>query len=231
MRAPPHWFIVAGVGLLVAGCIGSLEVTGTLWQASDDDDSSAVDDDDSAVVDDDDVVIDDDDMVGGPVFCGPTVEVGPEWTGGAAEVYTGEVEIDLNHAARGGAFSADWTGCEAKHFYDDQGEYICGILWDAYGPSYGEQLQSTRLISRFDMAFAMTENTCDSSHPDAGDRSTYFRLDLPYGGPLLTVMWSGQVNTQPAQMHDWTTAPWTDDDETPEEIDFSYHTALVASGP
>ena len=209
--------------LLAAGCIGSFDVAGTLWATGPgDDDSSEPDDDDSASIDDD--------MVGGPVFCGPEVEIGPDWAGGAAEVYTGDTRIDLNHAARGGAFSGQWSGCEAKHFYDDAGGYICGILWEAEGPSYGEQLQTTQLISRFDMTFEMTENTCDSSHPDAGDRWTYFRLVVPYGGPLLTVTWSGQVNTQPDQMHDWATAPWADDDETPDDVDFSYQTTLVASG-
>ncbi len=235
MRDSRLWLIPFGLAVLAVGCVGSMEITGTLWQAGDDDDS-AIDDDDSAIddddviLDDDDVILDDDDMVGGPVFCGPTVEIGPDWSGGAAEVYTGEADIDIEYLTRGGVFTSEWHGCEAKHFYDDSGVYICGVKWTVVGDSYGEQLQSTQLISRFDMRFALEEYTCDSSHPDVGDRQVYFRLEVPYAGPELTVTWSTMINTQPTQMDDWTTSPWDDSDETPEEIDFTYHTALVASG-
>ena len=227
------WLILAGVLLLAVGCIGSMEITGTLWQVGDDDDSS-VDDDDSAddddTVDDDDIQPDDDDMVGGPVFCGPEAEPGPDWPGGAAMIYTGEADIDVEYLTRGGVFTADWNGCEAVHFFDEGGGYICGVKWTAVGDSYGEQLQGTQLISRFDMAFELSEYTCDSSHPDVGDRQIYFRLEVPYGGPELTVTSSELVNTQPTQMDPWTTSDWDDSDTTPEEIDFDYQTAVYASG-
>ena len=122
----------AAIALLLplGACGGSLSIGGPLWIFGD-----GGDDDDSAGGGDDDDASDDDDTTppSGPVVCGPTVQPGSSWEGTSTEGYTGDAVLTFEYEERGGLFSADWSGCEAKHFFGPDGESECGILWSAEG--------------------------------------------------------------------------------------------------
>ena len=225
--------------LPVGGCRGTITFFGDLWpvddddSASDDDDSVADDDDsgddDDTVADDDDSVGDDDDATGagGAVVCGAEVDPGAS-PGQELAAYTGEASIALEHGLRGGWFDATWAGCEAKHFFDLNGDYVCGIKWTVSGPSYGEQYQSTRLITRFTMSFALDENTCSPIHPDVFRPAIYYRLVVPYDEGTLEVLWSDDEGAFPNQMNAWVELPWDGEgEETPEDVAFGYSTPFV----
>jgi len=218
--------------LLVAGCHGNMRISGPIWIFDgDDDDSGAPDDDDSSADDDDLTPPDDDDATpGGPVVCGPTVAPGDGWDV-AAHVFTGSADIELEYDERGGLFAAVWSGCEAKHFYDATGEYLCGIRWEAVGDSYGEQVQTTQLVSRFAMEFTLAESTCGLAHPEAEDRSLFFRITVSSdGGATIPITWSPDVNTLPDDMFDWAVADWKESEPFPDLLELLYFTAFEASG-
>ena len=229
--------LLAGVG-----CRGTITFFGDLWlvddddsadddDSGDDDDSTVADDDDSTVGDDDDSTLGDDDDVTGPggqVFCGPDVDPGVS-PGAELAAYTGEATVELEHGLRGGFFEGTWSGCEAKHFFDAGGTYVCGIRWDVTGDSYGEQYQSTRLVTRFSMSFSLAENTCSPIHPDVFRPTTYYRMTVPYEEGTLEVTWSTDEGAFPNQMDEWFSLPWDgDDDEEPELIEVEYSTAFEA---
>ncbi len=219
----------AAIALLLplGACGGSLSIGGPLWIFGD-----GGDDDDSAGVGDDDDASDDDDTTppSGPVVCGPTVQPGSSWEGTSTEVYTGDAVLTFEYEERGGLFSADWSGCEAKHFFGPDGESECGILWSAEGTSYGEQVQPSGLVSRFRMEFLVEESSCGLAHHDAEDYELFFRVSLTEGDDgLISITWSEASNTQPANMEPWTTLEW-DGKEQPDEVAFDYFTDFVASG-
>ncbi len=216
------------LALLLLGCHGSVDVGGALWAGYDPievDDDDTGDDDDATAGDDDDAT-----APGGEVSCGPEPTLDPSWEGTPAALYTGDAEVEVEYAARGGVFEASWTGCEALHFYDEFGEYFCGIRWSASGDSYAEQIQSSQIGSRFYMTFSLAENTCAPSDPQAEDRSVYFRLTVPDDGGELTVLTSSGVDTPADQMDVWASVPWEGLGPAPEEFDFEYSTATEASG-
>ena len=201
------------------GCRGQITFFGDLWLL-DDDDSSA-DDDDTTAGDDDDAT-----GPGGPVVCGQTPDPGVT-PGAEMAAYSGDAVIALEHELRGGFFSGTWSGCEAKHFFDAAGSYVCGIKWAVSGPSYGEQYQTTRLVSRFTLGFSLLENTCSPIHPDVFRPTTYYRITLPFEEGTLEVLWSDDEGAFPAQMEPWTSLPWDGDgDQEPELIEFEYETAF-----
>jgi len=161
---------------------------------------------------------------GGVVLCGLTVDPGVT-PGEELAAYSGEAAIEFEHSLRGGFFDGTWTGCEAKHFFDAGGQYVCGIKWSVNGTSYGEQYQSTRLVSRFVQSFSLVENTCSPIHPDVFRPTTYYRITVPYDEGTLEVLWSEDEGAFPNQMEDWTSLPWDGDgEEEPENIDFDYKT-------
>jgi|GEM_PF-2809736 len=238
--------LLLSLGLLIAGvgaCRGTITFGGTLWpdddddSASDDDDATANDDDataddDDATADDDDSTIGDDDDAtgpGGPVFCGPEVSPSADQAGQALTVYTGDADVQFDHDARGGFFAAQWNGCEAKHFFDTDGEYVCGIKWTVAGPSYGEQYQTTRLVSRFTMDWTVADNTCAPTDPAVFRPDNYYRITVPYESGSLDVLVSANESTVPSQMDDWASVPWDGDGEDePEEAQFEYATEFKA---
>jgi hypothetical protein len=217
--------------LLGAACHGTLTVAGTLWPPGDDD-SAADDDDATTPPDDDDATTppdDDDDSTGGPVSCGPDPdEPGPAWDGVASASSTGHAEIDFEYGARGALFSAAWTGCEARHYFYESGEYRCGILWEASGASYGEQYGSSAVIVRFAMFMALSESTCGSSHPDAEDRDLYFRLSLPFEDGEAELRWSNDESAPASQMPLWALVPWEGQGLEPDDVVLDYRTAFSA---
>jgi len=224
------WLVLS---LVMAGCSGSLTFGGQLWPETDDDDDddddTVADDDDDSGADDDDTVSDDDDTepIGGPVFCGPTPSPA-SGTGEPLRVYTGLADVLFKwekDGARGGVFSADWSGCEALHRYDSDGEYFCGILWTATGNSYGEQILSSGLVLRFEMSFELTKNTC-GDHPEAGYRETYFRLSLPFEEHVARITYSSEPNTLPNNMETWAEASYESDDMFPELMELEYFTSF-----
>jgi hypothetical protein len=209
---------------LVTGCGGELRFGGTL--GTDDDDTA--DDDDSS--NDDDAADDDDsESQGDPVFCGPTPSPGSSRNPQALRVFTGlgDVLFDWDDEERGGVFGADWSGCEALHRFDENGDYVCGILWTAMGNSYGEQLLSESLVSRFDMDFLLTDNTCGDS-PEAEDRQSFFRLELPFSGDVATIRRSTEPNALPAQMEEWASASIPADDPFPDSLELEYFTQFFS---
>ena len=234
------WWTRPGSVLLVlllgaAGCRGSLTFGGDLWplpESMDDDDSAPTDDDDSAPIDDDDSAIpgDDDDATGpgGPVFCGPEVVPGPEWSGQAVAGWTGDATVTFEHEARGGFFAARWTRCEAKHFFDASGSYVCGVVWSLVGDSYGEQYQDGQLVSRFSMEATVTTNTCSPTQTDVDRAPFYFRLTVPEDQGVLDVRWSTASDTNPSQMLPWLELPWDGAGEPrPDEVSFLYTRAFA----
>ena len=229
----------------LAGCRGVLRFSGDLWltddddsAVSDDDDSAVSDDDDSAVGDDDDVANDDDVIgddddatpTGGPVFCGPNLIPGSDSAGQAVSVYTGDARVAFDHDARGGFFAAEWTGCEAKHFFDTDGEYVCGIKWSVNGVSYGEQYQATRLVTRFTMDWTLDDNTCAATDPEVFRIDDYYRITVPYESGTLEVLVSDDDSTVPAQMDEWAELPWDGaGDDEPDLVEFDYATSFSPS--
>ena len=227
--------------LAVAGCRGQILFFGDLWPVLDDDDSSS--DDDDATVDDDDSGADDDDSTagdddvgddddvtgpGGEVACGPTVDPGVT-PGEEMAAYSGQALVTLEHELRGGFFSGTWAGCEARHFFDAGGSYVCGIKWSVSGVSYGEQYQSTRLVSRFTQSFSLLENTCSPIHPDVFRPTIYYRITVPFGEGTIDVLWSDDAGAFPNQMDEWTSLPWDGEGEDePEIIEFEYQTEFAA---
>ena len=211
---------------LLAACGGDLRFEGGL---GDDDDDDAADDDDSS--DDDDAADDDDDSTGqgGPVFCGPTPSPGSSGQSEPLRVFTGlgDVLFDWDDEERGGVFGADWSGCEALHRFDRDGEYVCGILWTAMGTSYGEQILSQSLVSRFDIDFLLTDNTC-GDYPEAEDRQSFFRLELPFDGAIAQILRSTEPNSLPAQMDEWASASIPIDDPFPDSLELEYFTQFFA---
>ncbi|MCO4771340.1 MAG: hypothetical protein KDA24_15000 [Deltaproteobacteria bacterium] len=232
------------VGLLLGGCRGLISFGGDLWLTDDDDSSSANDDDatandddatgddDDATANDDDATGDDDDATGpgGPVLCGPNVAPGSDWAGQSTSAYTGDARVTFDHDARGGFFGAQWTGCEAKHFFDADGEYVCGIKWSVVGPSYGEQYQTTRLVSRFAMGWVVDDNTCAPGDPEVSRPMDFYRITVPYDSGSLVVLVSDDEATVPAQMDDWVELGWDGDgDDEPDMVEFDYSTPFSAT--
>ena len=198
---------------LCVGCHGALEIITPL----------GVDDDDSALVDDDDATFD------GPVSCGPTLAPGSAWAGVAVEAYTGSAAIEFDYEGRGGLFSADWTGCEAKHFFDEDGEVICGIRWAATGGSYGEQSLSTGQVAWFAMTFDIDQESCGADHPDSEDRAVFFRVTIPFEGDVVGITWSDQVDTPASDMLPWVSPPYDNQGPMPDEVLLEYAIPFVAS--
>jgi hypothetical protein len=161
------------------------------------------------------------------VSCGP--EITPPSTGTAVEATTGDALLEFSYEGRGGQYDAWWTGCEAKHFFDSDGDSLCGILWDATGSSYGEQIQASGLVVRFAMQFTLKESTCGPAHPDAQDYELFFRVSLTEGDDgLVNVTWSYNSATPPANMFPWVSFAW-DGEERPDEVGFEYRTEFEPS--
>ena len=74
--------------------------------------------------------------------------------------------------------------------------------------------------------FIVAENTCGDD-PEAIPRQTYFRLTLPFGGPVATITYSSEANQLPANMEDWAQASYNPETKTPEEVDLEYFTEFT----
>jgi hypothetical protein len=217
----------------VVGCRGTIRFGDPLWLDDDDsattDDDDATTDDDDATTDDDDATTDDDDATapGGPVVCGPDGTEPPVNPSGPQSRTTGSAAVSFDHA-RGGSFSATWTGCEARHFFSTDGDYVCGVRWTVAGQSYGETVQQTRLVSRFTMDWSIDENTCAPNDPAAFRADDYYRLIVPYEQGTLEVWISDNQSATPAQMDEWASLPWDGEgEEEPDDISFEYLTAFT----
>lgn len=219
--------VLMGLGLHSA-CQGTLAFGGDPWAGSNsgDDDSTVAADDDTTASDDDTTPGDDDTTpTGGPVHCGPKADL----SAGDGRIFTGDASLEMSYSnvfaqARGGAFTATWTGCEAVHVLL-AGEESCGVRYEAEGQSYAEQLQETALIVRLHMVFAAVEDTCgDPSIPEL--RELYFRLSIPLEGPSVEILWSTQQQVVPSDMNPWAEAPFDGDGSEPDEVLLLYQTAL-----
>jgi hypothetical protein len=84
-----------------------------------------------------------------------------------------------------------------------------------------------RIITRFDMTFALTENTCGDD-PEAQDRSTYFRLSLPFDSPVANLSRSNEPDTLPANMEPWAATSFKSDWPNPQLIDLAYFTSFTS---
>ncbi len=207
--------------LLLSGCpVGTFGLEG-FRPVTDD----ATADDDDAGADDDDSAGDDDDAtpVGGPVFCGTTPT---PINGTATSAFTGEAEwvFDFDHDDL--LFGVDWDGCEAQHFWDVANEIECGMRWEATGEAYVSQFQSTGLVVRFQIEMELDENTCRSNHPDARDRTAFFRATIPYTGDTITLQRGEGPNDAPNTLQDWASIPYEPQGEEPDEIVLDYATAF-----
>jgi len=219
--------------LILAGCTGTLRLGGWVPIRDDDDSSSddddASDDDDLTPSDDDDAADDDDATIaGGDVFCGLDL-ASPG--GSDLTAVTGDADLDVDYGDGGPEFEATWTGCEARHYWTSDGDYVCGIRWDVDAEAYVTQRQASALVMRFRMDLVESNNTCFPGHPAGGDRTVYTRLRVPYDDGELTLLRDDEPNTPPSNMADWAEVPWVGQGDEPEVIDFAYSTEFSAGAP
>ncbi len=216
--------------MLLAGCTGTLRLGGWVPDRGDDDDSAVTDDDDDLTPANDDDAADDDDatIAGGEVFCGLELAAMGD---GALTAVTGDAFVELDFGSGGPEFEALWSGCEARHWWDAAGNYVCGIRWDVASEAYVTQRQATALVMRFTATFTESDNTCYPGHPQGGDFTADFRLRVPYDDGELELLRAPQPNTPPAQMQPWAELGWTGQGEEPADLDFAYDTGFTPGEP
>ena len=213
--------------LLLSGCVGTFTFPGFELDEGDDDDSA---DDDDSSSDDDDTAADDDDAtpVGGDLFCGLTVAPPP---GPATSAYTGGAEWAFDFDGGDLLYDVDWEGCEAEHFWDDAGDVLCAISWRGVGRAYVAQQQTSSLVVRFEVDWTLEANTCRSNHPDAADRSTYYRVTIPYDDGAISILTHEDPQASPASMRPWATIPYIGQGDEPDDISVDYATGFSSPDP
>jgi hypothetical protein len=213
--------------IFLAGCVGTLEFPGFQLDSGDDDDSAS--DDDDATLDDDDATGDDDDAtpIGGDVFCGLTVTPPPNTT---ASAYTGGADWAFDFDGGDLLYEVEWDGCEVEHFWDDAGEVLCAIEWSGVGEAYVAQFQSEQLVIRFEVAWTLQQNTCRNNHPDAADRTGFYRVTVPYEDGAIVILTDPDPQAPAGQMTPWTTVPYTGQGDEPDDFSLDYATEFVIGG-